>query len=213
MTNADQATNSPPESQIVIVAAKRTPMAGLLGDFSQVTAPQLGASAIQGAIEAVAIDPLSIDEVYMGNVISAGLKQAPARQASLAAGIPTSVPCTTISKVCGSGMKAVMIGRDQIAAGNADVIVAGGMESMTGAPYLVQNARAGLRLGHKEFKDSMMLDGLEDAETGGSMGTFGQTTADNAGISREQMDEFAILANCQVTSMEQNGSFIIQRKS
>lgn len=178
--------------KIVIVAAKRTPMGGMQGVLGEVAAPLLGAAAIKGVLETVDLDPAEIDEVYMGNVISAGLKQAPARQASLEAGIPQSVPCTTISKVCGSGMKALMIGRDQIAAGNADIVLVGGMESMTGAPYFIPKARGGLRLGHGEIKDSMMVDGLEDARTGGSMGTYGQAVADQQNYSREQLDEYAL---------------------
>ncbi len=180
------------QNSVVVVAAKRTPMGGLLGDFSQVTAPQLGATAIAAALAQSGVNADQIDEVYMGNVISAGLKQAPARQAALAAGLPVTVPTTTISKVCGSGMKAIMIARDQIAAGSADVVMAGGMESMTRAPYLLQKGRSGMRLGHDTVLDSMMLDGLEDAQTGGSMGTYGQATADTHNITREQMDEFAI---------------------
>ena len=196
------------QERIVIVAAKRTPMGGLLGDFNTVTAPQLGATAIASAVATAGIPVDAVDEVYMGNVISAGLKQAPARQASLAAGIPNSVPCTTISKVCGSGMKAVMIGRDQIAAGSADIVVAGGMESMTNAPYLVSGARSGLRIGHGEFQDSMMLDGLQDAQTGGAMGSFGQATADARGVTREQMDDFAIRSLQRANAAIDAGYFV-----
>ncbi|NND83466.1 MAG: thiolase family protein [Gammaproteobacteria bacterium] len=195
------------ENNVVIVAAKRTPMGGLLGDFAAVTAPQLGATAIRAVIDSAGIDAALIDEVYMGNVIAAGLKQAPARQASLGAGVPNSVPCTTVNKVCGSGMKAVMIGRDQIAAGSADIVVAGGMESMTGAPYLVPGARAGLRLLHGEFKDSMFVDGLEDASTGGAMGSFAQGTADDACMTREQLDEFALRSLSRANAAIENGYF------
>jgi acetyl-CoA C-acetyltransferase len=167
-------------------------MGGMQGALANVSAPQLGAVAIKAAVETAGVDITAIDEVYFGNVVSAGLKQAPARQASLTAGLPNAIPCTTISKVCGSGMKAVMIGRDQIVAGNADVIMAGGMENMSATPYLIPKARAGLRLGHSELKDSLFMDGLEDAETGGLMGGFGQATADKFGIDREAMDAFAI---------------------
>lgn len=193
--------------KVLIVAAKRTPMGSLLGDLSTVTAPELGGTAIAASLAQAAVEPASIDEVYMGNVISAGLKQAPARQASLAAGIPHSVPCTTISKVCGSGMKAVMIARDQIIAGNADTVLAGGMESMSGAPYLLPKARSGMRLGHADVLDSMMLDGLEDAQTGGSMGTYGQATADAHQLSREQMDEFALTSLSRASEAGEQGYF------
>ena len=180
------------ENSVVIVAATRTPMGGMQGEFANVSAPELGAAAIKAAVERAGIDNNAIDEVYFGNVVSAGLKQAPARQAALGAGVSNATPCTTISKVCGSGMKAVMIGRDQIAAGNADVIMTGGMENMSATPYLIPKARAGLRMGHGEIKDSLFLDGLEDASTGGLMGAFGQATADEYGIDREAMDNFAI---------------------
>lgn len=193
--------------KVVIAAAKRTPMGGLLGEFASVTAPELGCAALAAVIHDSQLDPALVDEVYMGNVISAGVKQAPARQAALLAGVPHSVPCTTVGKVCGSGMKAVMIGRDQIAAGNANIVLAGGMESMTGAPYLLPNARSGYRLGHGEIKDAMMMDGLEDAETGGSMGTYGQTTADAHGITRQQMDEFAIRSLTRARDAIDNGYF------
>jgi len=181
-----------PSDSIVIVAAKRTPMGGMRGALSGASATELGSVAIAAALADVELDTAKIDEVYFGNVVSAGLKQAPARQASLGAGIPNSVPCTTISKVCGSGMKAVMIARDQIAAGNADIVLAGGMESMSNTPYLLPKARAGMRMGHGQVLDSLFLDGLEDVETGGPMGSFGQATADQYDVSREAMDAFAI---------------------
>ena len=177
---------------VVIVAAKRTPMGGMQGDLSLVAATELGSVAIAGALADVSLDASKIDDVYFGNVVSAGLKQAPARQASLGAGVPDSVPCTTISKVCGSGMKAVMIARDQIVAGNADIVMAGGMESMSTAPYLLPKARTGLRMGHSEVVDSLFLDGLQDAESGGLMGAFGQSTADQHDLTRKAMDDFAI---------------------
>ncbi|MFA7555817.1 MAG: thiolase family protein [Spongiibacteraceae bacterium] len=180
------------ENSVVIVAAKRTPMGGMQGDFATVTAPELGSVAIKAALEQSGLSADAIDEVYFGSVVSAGLKQAPARQASLGAGLMLATPTTTISKVCGSGMKAVMIGRDQIVAGNADVIMAGGMESMSLTPYLVPKARTGLKFGHGEIKDSLLLDGLEDAASGGPMGAFGQSIADRFNVSRETMDEFAL---------------------
>ena len=180
------------QESIVIVAAKRTPMGGMQGAFADVKASALGSVAIGATLADVEIDASKIDEVYFGNVVSAGMGQAPARQASLGAGVPQSVPCTTISKVCGSGMKAVMIARDQIAAGNADIVMAGGMESMSTTPYLLPKARAGMRMGHGEVIDSLFYDGLQDADTGGLMGGFGQQTADQYGLSREDMDAYAI---------------------
>lgn len=177
---------------VVIVAAKRTPMGGMQGALSAVAATELGSVAIAATLAEVKIDVAQIDEVYFGNVVSAGLKQAPARQASLAAGVPESVPCTTINKVCGSGMKAAMIAHDQIVAGNAEIVLAGGMESMSNAPYLLPQARAGMRMGHSQVLDSLFFDGLEDAETGGPMGSFGQATADQYGLTRESMDDYAI---------------------
>ena len=179
-------------NDVVIVAAKRTPIGSMLGQLSGLSAPELGAKAIHAALAQLPMRASELDEVIMGNVVSAGLKQAPARQASLMAGVPESVPCTTVNKVCGSGMKAVMFAHDQIKAGSAHCVVAGGMESMSRAPYLIDRARQGYRMGHAQLLDSLFLDGLEDAETGGSMGTFGQSTADEAGFTREQMDAYAI---------------------
>ena len=180
------------QDSVVIVAARRTPMGAMQGALSPSPATELGSVSIAATLAEVGIDAAVIDEVYFGNVVSAGLGQAPARQASLGGGIPDSVPCTTINKVCGSGMKAVMVARDQIIAGSADIVMAGGMESMSGTPYLLPKARTGLRMGHGEVKDSLFLDGLEDADTGGLMGSFGQATADQCNISREAMDAFAI---------------------
>lgn len=177
---------------IMIVAAKRTAMGGFQGLLSSEPAPQLGATAIRAALDSTTLDSADIDEVYFGNVISAGIGQAPARQASLKAGLSIATPCTTVSKVCGSGMKAVMLAADAIRLGNAEVAVAGGMESMSLAPYLLDKARAGHRLGHQVSKDSMFVDGLEDADTGRLMGEFGQATADRFNFSREDMDAFAI---------------------
>ncbi|MCZ6888716.1 MAG: thiolase family protein [Gammaproteobacteria bacterium] len=177
---------------VYVLGAKRTPIGSFLGALAPVTASQLGARAIGAAIDHAGIDADSIDEVLMGCVVSAGLKQAPARQAMRLAGIPDATGATTVNKVCGSGMKTAMLGTDLIRAGSARRIVAGGMESMTNAPYLIAKARAGLRIGHGEMADSMFLDGLEDAETGGSMGSFAQSTADTYQFTRESMDEFAI---------------------
>ncbi len=178
--------------EIYIVSAKRTPLGGFQGALSSQTAPQLGAAAIQAAVTSAGILSDQLDEVYMGNVISAGIGQAPARQAALQAGLPASTPCTTVSKVCGSGMKSVMLAADAMQLGGVECVVAGGMESMSLAPYLLPKARAGFRLGHQSTKDSMFVDGLEDADSGRLMGEFGQQTADRFEIGREAMDAFAI---------------------
>ena len=175
-----------------VLSGARTPIGAFQGALSTVTAPGLGAHAIRAALEMAAIDPDSIDEVIMGNVISAGLKQAPARQAMRMAGLPDGCAASTINKVCDSGMKAAMLATDLISAASADIVVAGGMESMTNAPYLLEKARRGMRMGHGEIKDAMFLDGLEDAETGGSMGSFAQQTADEHQLTREAMDAYAI---------------------
>jgi acetyl-CoA C-acetyltransferase len=178
---------------VVIVGAARTPMGGFQGDFKNVTAPELGAAAIKAAVERAGIKPEDVEEVIMGNVLSAGQGQAPARQASLGAGLPLGVGCTTINKMCGSGMKAAMLAHDLLFAGTNRVMVAGGMESMTNAPYLLPKARGGLRLGHSEVKDHMFLDGLEDAyDRGRLMGTFAEDTAAKYQFSREAQDGFAM---------------------
>lgn len=179
-------------SDIVIVAAKRTPMGGFQGVLSSVPSPQLASTAIKGLIEQTKMSSDQIDELLMGCVLPAGLGQAPARQAALGAELPLSVGATTLNKVCGSGMKAVMFGHDLIKAGSANVVIAGGMESMSQAPYLLDKARSGMRMGHGKVLDHMFLDGLEDAYTGGAMGSFAQATADEFNISREAMDEFAL---------------------
>lgn len=177
---------------VVIVSGARTPMGGFQGDLSGATAPNLGAAAIKSAVERAGVTPEEIDEVIMGCVLTAGVKQGPARQAMRNAGIPDSTGAVTVNKLCGSGLKAVMQAHDSIKAGSADIIVAGGMESMTNAPYLLPQARNGYRMGHKEVKDHMFLDGLEDADTGKLMGQFAQEMADKKGYTREQMDDFAI---------------------
>ncbi|MCZ6710431.1 MAG: thiolase family protein [Gammaproteobacteria bacterium] len=174
---------------VFILAAARTPIGSFQGALASVTAPELGAHAI-GALDFSDREP--VDEVIMGNVISAGLKQAPARQAMRLAGLPDSTGATTVNKVCGSGMKAAMLAMDLIRAGSATRVVAGGMESMSNAPYLLHKARTGLRMGHSELKDSMFFDGLEDAETSGAMGSFAQNMADDHQLTREAMDAFAI---------------------
>ncbi len=178
-------------TDVYILSAARTPIGGFQGELAAITAPELGAHAINAALNASGNAPSAVDEVIIGNVVSAGLKQAPARQAMRIAGLPDSVAATTVNKVCGSGMKTTMLGTDLIRAGSATTVVAGGMESMTNAPYLVSKARAGLRMGHTDLKDAMFLDGLEDAETGASMGTFAQATADDYQLTREAMDAFA----------------------
>jgi len=182
-------------------------MGGFLGAIDSLTAPQLGAVAIAGAMKQAGVDAAEVDEVLMGNVLAAGLGQAPARQAALGAGIGESVPCTTISKVCGSGMKAVMYACDQLRAGSGQVMVAGGMESMSRAPHLLEKARAGLRLGHAEIRDHMFVDGLEDAYTGRAMGEFAQETADSKGITREEMDAYALASLARASTAIENGYF------
>ncbi|MEO4046257.1 acetyl-CoA C-acyltransferase [Pseudomonas sp. CAU 1711] len=179
-------------SDIVIVSAARTPMGGFQGSLSSVPAVELGAVAIREAVARAGIQPADVQEVIMGCVLPAGLKQGPARQASLGAGLPAATGCTTINKLCGSGMKAVMQAFDALKAGSNEVMVAGGMESMSNAPYIIEKARGGLRMGHGEIKDHMFFDGLEDARTGRLMGSFAQETADKYGITREEMDAYAI---------------------
>ena len=179
-------------SDIVIVSGARTPMGGFQGSLSSVAAVDLGAAAIRAAVERAGVAPADVQEVIMGCVLPAGLKQGPARQASLNAGLPSATGCTTINKLCGSGMKAVMMAFDSLKAGSNSVMIAGGMESMSNAPYVMTKARAGLRMGHGEIKDHMFLDGLEDARTGRLMGSFAQETADQYGITREDMDAYAI---------------------
>lgn len=194
-------------NEVVIVSAVRTPLAGFQGALSALTAPALGAHAIRHAAEQAQVSTDSIEEVYFGNVISAGVGQAPARQAALQAGLPESVPCTTVSKVCGSGMKAVMLAADAIRLGSPSCAMTGGMESMSNAPYLLDKARAGFRLGHQTTKDSMFVDGLEDAGSGRLMGEFGQQTADRFDVSREQMDAFAIESLRRATEATDKGYF------
>lgn len=179
-------------TDIVIVNGARTAMGGFQGSLSGLTAPELGAVTIKEAIARAGLQPTDVEEVIMGCVLPAGLKQGPARQAMRKAGLPDSTGAVTINKLCGSGMKAVMQATDMIKAGSAEIVVAGGMESMTNAPYVLPKARAGYRMGHGEIKDHMFLDGLEDAETGRLMGSFAQDMANTRGYTREQMDDFAI---------------------
>ncbi|WP_151828721.1 thiolase family protein [Acinetobacter radioresistens] len=177
---------------IVILNGARTAMGGFQGSLATKTAPELGAAVIKEAVSRAGLQAHDVEEVIMGCVLPAGLKQGPARQAMRLAGIPDSTGAVTINKLCGSGMKAVMQAADMIKAGSADIVVAGGMESMTNAPYLLPKARGGFRMGHGEIKDHMFLDGLEDAETGRLMGSFAQDMANERGYTREQMDDFAI---------------------
>ncbi|HET6565214.1 MAG TPA: acetyl-CoA C-acyltransferase [Xanthomonadales bacterium] len=177
---------------IVIVGAKRTPIGSFQGQLSSCSATELGAAAIQGAISDAGIKVSDVSETIMGCVLPAGLGQAPARQAAMAAGIPVSAGATTVNKVCGSGMKAVMLAHDMLKLGNSDVVVAGGMESMSNAPYLLPKARGGMRMGHGEVLDHMFLDGLQSPFDGQMMGTFGEMCADKFGFSREDQDAFTI---------------------
>lgn len=179
-------------SDIVIVSGARTPMGGFQGCLAAVSAIELGAIAIREAVARAGIEPGDVQEVIMGCVLPAGLKQGPARQAALAAGLPPASGCTTINKLCGSGMKAVMQAHDALKAGSNQVMIAGGMESMSNAPYLIEKARTGLRMGHGELKDHMFFDGLEDARSGRLMGAFAQDTADQYGLTRDDMDAYAI---------------------
>ncbi|MCH4246881.1 MAG: acetyl-CoA C-acetyltransferase, partial [Acinetobacter populi] len=174
---------------ILITAVARTAMGSFQGTVSGLTAPNLGAVAIKAAVEWANLSPNDIDEVIFGCVLPAGVKQGPARQAMREAGLPDSTGAVTINKICGSGMKAVIQAADMIKAGSASIVVAGGMESMSNAPYLLPKARTGYRMGHGEIKDHMFLEGLEDAETGLSMGVLAQQMADQKGYSREQMDQ------------------------
>jgi acetyl-CoA C-acetyltransferase len=193
---------------IVIVSAARTPIGAFQGDFKDVTAPELGAVAIRAAIKRAGIPLDSVDETFFGCVLPAGLGQAPARQAAIGAGLPVSSAATTINKMCGSGMKAVMLAHDQILAGSATVCVAGGMESMTNAPYLLDRARAGYRMGHGRVLDSMFLDGLEDAyDKGRLMGTFAEDCAQSCRFSREAQDAFALSSLQRAQQAVGNGTF------
>jgi acetyl-CoA C-acetyltransferase len=179
------------EQTVVIVGAKRTPIGSFQGQFNDLSAIDLGAAAIAGAVEHAGIDAADLSEVIMGCVLPGGLGQAPARQAALKANIPVSVGCMTINKVCGSGLKAVMLGHDAIRAGSSEIVVAGGMESMTNSPYLLQKARHGLRMGHGEVLDHMFWDGLQSPYDGQLMGVFGEMCADKYGFSRVDQDAFA----------------------
>src|SRR5690554_2932628 len=182
-------------TDIVIVNGARTAMGGFQGSLASLTAPDLGAATIQAAISRAGLQPTDIEEVIMGCVLPAGLKQGPARQAMRKAGLPDATGATTINKLCGSGMKATMLAHDIIKAGSAEVVVAGGMESMSNAPYVLEGVRNGFRMGAGSApQDHMFLDGLQDAETGKLMGAFAQEMADKKGYTREQMDNYAIMS-------------------
>ena len=198
-------SNSDP---IVIVGAARTPMGGFQGELKDVTAPALGSVAIRSVLDRTGVDPSDVDEVVMGCVLPAGQGQAPARQASIGAGIPQAVGCTTVNKMCGSGMKATMMGYDAIAAGSGNIVIAGGLESMTNAPYLLDRARGGYRMGHGKVYDHMFLDGLEDAfDKGRLMGTFAEDTARHYQFTREEQDAFAIESLSRARKAGEDGTF------
>ena len=193
---------------IVIVGAARTPMGSFQGDFSSLAAHDLGGAAIKAAVERAGVAPAQVDEVLFGNCLMAGQGQAPARQAAFKGGLPISAGAVTLSKMCGSGMRAAMFAHDMLMAGGAEVMVAGGMESMTNAPYLLPKARGGYRIGHDRIFDHMMLDGLEDAyEAGRSMGTFGEDCAAKYGFSREAQDQFAIASVQRAQAATKSGAF------
>ena len=193
---------------VVIVSATRTPMGGFMGDFASMSCVQLGSVAIRAAVERGGLKPEQVDEVIMGCVLPAGQGQAPARQASLGAGLPLAAGCTTVNKMCGSGMRAAMYAHDMLLAGSVEVMVAGGMESMSNAPYLLPKARGGFRLGHGEVKDHMFLDGLEDAyDKGRLMGTFAEDCAGSYKFTREAQDAFAIASTTRAKQANSDGSF------
>jgi acetyl-CoA C-acetyltransferase len=197
------------QDPIVIVGAARTPMAGFQGDFASLTASDLGAVAIKAAVERAGMKPEDVDKTIFGCVLPAGQGQAPARQASLKAGLPLSTGCTTINKMCGSAMEAMILAHDALVAGSADAIVAGGMESMSNAPYLMPKARAGYRMGHQVVQDHMFLDGLEDAyDKGRLMGTFAEDCAQSFAFTREAQDEFALSSLSRARRANDDGTFL-----
>jgi acetyl-CoA C-acetyltransferase len=194
------------DDAVVIISGARTPMGGLQGSLSEVTAVELGTTAIKAAIERSGLKADDVEEVIMGCVLAAGLKQGPARQAALNAGLPITTGCVTINKLCGSGMQSTIYAHDQIKAGSFKTILAGGMESMTNAPHVLPHARSGVRTGHATLKDHMFLDGLEDSYQGKMMGTFAQTTADDNKLTREAMDAFAIESTQRAQKAIEDGS-------
>ena len=193
------------DNPVVICSGKRTPMGGLGGDLSDLSAAQLGA-AMKGALQAARLEPNDIDEVYMGRVLQAGQGQAPARQATLLAGLGESTPATTVNKMCGSGMKSTIMGFNHLLHSESDVVICGGMESMSNSPYLVPKARAGLRLGHGKLIDHMFLDGLEDAyDQGRLMGTFAEDCAEKFQFTRENQDQYALESLSRAIAAQKNG--------
>jgi len=192
---------------VVIVAAKRTPIGAFQGALSGATAPLLGATAISSALKACDVGGADIDRVLMGCVLPAGIGQAPARQAALAAGVPEGVPCVTVNKMCGSGLETIILAHDMIRAGSAGIVVAGGLESMSNAPYLLPKARAGMRMGHQQALDHMFWDGLQDPFSGEMMGHFAQVTADKYGFARDEMDAYAIESVTRAQRAVGDGSF------
>ncbi|MGH8434103.1 MAG: acetyl-CoA C-acyltransferase [Pseudomonas sp.] len=197
------------QDPVVIVSAARTPMGGFLGDFKDLTAAELGATAIRAALARAGLQPTEIDEVILGCVLPAGQGQAPARQAALGAGLARGTGCSTINKMCGSGMKASMLAHDLLLAGSAEVVLAGGMESMSNAPYLLERARSGYRMGHGRVLDHMFLDGLEDAyDKGRLMGSFAEDCAQAYGFSREAQDAFALASLSRAQQAMANGRFV-----
>ncbi len=197
-----------PHDPIVILSTARTPMGAMQGALADVSATDLGATVVRAAVERAGIDGSDVDRIYMGCVLPAGLGQAPARQAAIKAGLPKSVQATTVNKVCGSGMQTVIMGAEALAAGNASLIIAGGMESMTNAPYLLKKHRGGARIGHDKVYDHMFLDGLEDAyEEGRAMGSFAQCTADEYQLTRQNMDDYAIESLSRAKKAIEGGGF------
>jgi len=194
-------------TDVVILATRRTPIGAFQGALAPVAAPLLGAAAIRATLDEAGVDGARVDEVLFGCVLPAGLGQAPARQAALGAGLPTRVPCTTINKVCGSGMKAVMIGADAIRAGSAGIVMAGGMESMSNAPYLLAKARAGYRMGHGELLDHMFFDGLQNPYDGKLMGVFAEATARKFGVARSEQDAYVLGTITRAMAAGQSGAF------
>jgi acetyl-CoA C-acetyltransferase len=193
--------------EVVVVGAARTPIGSFLGSLAAVPAPRLGATAIRAALQRAGVDPASVDEVIMGNVLTAAVGQAPARQAALYAGLPDKTPCWTLNKVCGSGLKAVISGAQAIAVGDAEVVVAGGMESMSNAPYYHRGARTGSRMGHVTLADALILDGLSDAYDGRHMGEWAEETAAAQGISRSMQDEYALESTRRAQEAQKKGLF------
>jgi len=192
---------------VVIAGYARTPMGGFMGDLSGLKATELGAAAVKAAVERADVDPATIDRIFMGCVLPAALGQAPARQAALGAGLPISVRATTVNKMCGSGMEAAIMAYDALAAGTADVIIAGGMESMSNAPYALPKHRAGARLGHGQIIDTMMMDGLEDAYTGKAMGAFAEDAVRDYQFTREDQDAYAIRSLSRANAAIDSGAF------